>query len=89
MNLFILVVYNLVAVGIAIGGLMAERRGRPKTGAALLIAALLLILNLLFGGALLLVPLVLGIYAVFLGLPALGVWLLVRRLRRGRRAPGS
>lgn len=82
MNLVLLAFYNLAIVAVAIAGLALERRGHQRSGIALLGLALLLILNLLFGGALLFVPLVLGIYGVLLGLPALAVYLLVRRLRR-------
>ena len=86
MDLALLALYNVAAAGAAVAGLHFERRGRPRLGFALLALSLILILNLLFGGALLFVPVVLSIYGAIFGLPALGLWLLIRRLRRGRAA---
>ncbi len=85
MNLLILVLYNLGAVAIAATGLLLERRGRPRLGYGLMFAAFLLLLNLLVGGALLVLPFIIALYGILLGLPLLALWLLLRRLRRGRR----
>jgi hypothetical protein len=87
MNLLILVLYNLGAVAMAVTGLMLEHRGRKRLGTALLFVSLLLILNLAVGGAILFVPFIVALYGIVFGLPILGVWLLVRRIRRGRRSP--
>jgi len=87
MNLLILVLYNLGAVAVAVSGLIFERRGRPRLGIALLFVSLFLILNLAVGGAILFVPFIVALYGTVFGLPILGIWLLVRRIRRGRRSP--
>lgn len=87
MNLLILVLYNLGAVAVAVAGLMLEHRGRKRLGITLLFVALLLILNLAVGGAILFVPFIVALYGIVFGLPILGAWLLVRRIRRGRRSP--
>ncbi len=85
MNLLILVLYNLGVVAIAATGLLLERRGRPRLGVGLMLTAFLLLLNLLVGGALLFVPFIIALYGTLLGLPLLTLWLLLRRLRHGRR----
>lgn len=87
MNLLILVLYNLGAVAVAVVGLMLERRGRPRLGIALLFVSLLMILNLAVGGAILFVPFIVALYGAVFGLPVLAIWLLVRRIRRGRKSP--
>lgn len=84
MDLLLLVLYNLVAAGVAFAGLLVERR-RPRLGIALLVLSVLLVINLLVGGVILFVPLILGLYGAVLGLPALGIWWLVRRWRRHGR----
>ena len=81
MDLFLLVLYNLAAAALAFAGLLVERR-RPRLGIALLVLSVLLVINLLVGGVILFVPLILGLYGAVLGLPALGIWWLVRRWRR-------
>ncbi len=84
MVIFLLVLYNLATVAVAATGVWLERRGRRRIGAGLLFLSLLLVLNLLFGGALLFVPFILALYGLLLGGPIAVVWLIVRRLRRGR-----
>ena len=88
MDLFILVLYNLAAAGLAFAGLLVERR-RPRLGIALLVLSVLLVINLLVGGVILFVPFILGLYGAVLGLPALGIWWLVRRWRRRERPAGD
>jgi hypothetical protein len=90
MELTLLVLYNLVAVGLAFAGLVLERR-RPRLGVALLLLSVLVVINLFVGGAILFVPLILALYGTVLGLPALAVWWLVRRRRARRqfRTPGA
>jgi hypothetical protein len=87
MNLLILVLYNLGAVAVAVAGLILERRGRQRLGIALLLVSFLLILNLAVGGAILFVPFIVALYGTVFGLPVLAIWLLVRRIRRGRGSP--
>ena len=87
MNLLILVLYNLAAVAVALVGLILERRGRPRLGIALLFVALLMILNLAVGGAILFVPVIVGLYGVVFGLPILLIWFVVRRIRRRGSSP--
>ena len=85
MNLLILILYNLAAVAVAVVGLILEHRGRPRLGIALLFIALLMILNLAVGGAILFVPLIIALYGTVFGLPVLLIWFVVRRLRRRGR----
>jgi hypothetical protein len=87
MNLLILVLYNLAAVAVALTGLILDRRGRPRLGIALLFAALLMILNLAVGGAILFVPVIVSLYGFVFGLPVLLIWFVVRRIRRRGSSP--
>ena len=87
MDILLLALYNLVIVGVALAGLVVERR-RPRLGIALLVLALVLLLNLIVGGALLFVPFIVALYGVVFGLPALALWQLVRWLRRRGHGAG-
>jgi O-antigen/teichoic acid export membrane protein len=87
MNLLILVLYNLAAVAVALTGLILERRGRSRLGITLLFLALLMILNLAVGGAILFVPVIVALYGVVFGLPVLLIWFVVRRIRRRGSPP--
>jgi O-antigen/teichoic acid export membrane protein len=87
MNLLILVLYNFAAVGVAVAGLILERRGRPRLGIALLFVALFMILNLAVGGAILFVPVIVALYGTVFGLPVLLIWYVVRRIRRRSSPP--
>jgi len=86
MDFLLLALYNVGAVAVAIAGLILERRGRPRLGIGLLFLSFFLILNLAVGGALLFVFVIVALYGALLGLPAFGIWYLVRRRRRGRDA---
>lgn len=85
MDFLLLALYNLAAVGVAVAGVWLERRGRRRWGIALLLVALLMILNLFVGGALLFVPFIIALYGVLLGGPIAAVWLVIRWLRRAGR----
>lgn len=90
-TMWLLAAYNFAVVGVALVGLYLERR-HPKVGIGLMLLAAFALLNLFVGSAILFVPLIVGIYGVVLGLPALAVWYAVRRFRRrraSRRAPTS
>lgn len=83
MRFAVLVLYNLVIVGVAVAGVVIERR-RPRLGIGLMAIALLLLITLITGGAILFVPLILALYGAVFGVPALLIWLFVRRYRRRR-----
>lgn len=88
MDFLLVAFYSLLAVAVAIAGAVLEPRHK-RLGIALLFVSLALVLNLFAGGAVLFVPLILAIYGVIFGLPALAVWLLVRWWRRRRGARGE
>lgn len=86
MDFFLVGLYSFLAVGVAIAGAVLEPRHK-RVGIGLLFVSLALVLNLFAGGAVLFVPVILAIYGVIFGLPALAVWLLVRWWRRRRAIP--
>lgn len=88
MRFAVLVLYNLFIVAVVVVGVVIERR-RPRLGIALIATALVLLVILITGGAVLFVPLIIALYGTVFGLPVLLIWLLVRRYRRRRAAAAA